>query len=57
MAKINVDIVGKDKTKKAFISVKGSTDKLEKSFNGLKVGIAGLIGAAGLGALSAQVLE
>jgi hypothetical protein len=47
-----VEILGRDKTKKAFSSVSKSMDRLKSSMGSLKGAVAGLIGGAGLGALA-----
>ena len=57
MPSTTVEILGRDKTKKAFSSVSKSMDRLKSSMGGLKGAVAGLIGGAGLGALVTNLTD
>ncbi len=57
MPSTTVEILGKDKTKKAFSSVSKSMDRLKTSIGGMKGAVAGLIGTAGIGALTNDLLD
>ena len=57
MPKVTVDIDARNNTQKAFNAVQRSTEKLQKSFVGLKTGIAALVGTAGLGAMAKELLS
>jgi hypothetical protein len=55
--KVTVDIDARNNTQKAFNAVEKSTDKLKKSFGGLKTAIVGALGVAGLGAMTKELLS
>jgi hypothetical protein len=55
--KVTVDIDARNNTQKAFNAVEKSTDKLKKSFGGLKSAIVGALGVAGLGAMTKELLS
>ena len=57
MPSTTVEIRGEDKTKRAFASVSKSMDRLKTSMGGLKGVVAGLIGAAGLGAMVTKLAD
>lgn len=57
MPSTTVEILGRDKTKKAFKSVSQSMDRLKTSMGGLKGAVAGLIGGAGLGSLVTNLAD
>ncbi len=57
MPSTTVEILGRDKTKKAFSSVSKSMDRLKTSIGGMKGAVAGLIGTAGIGALTNNLLD
>ena len=57
MPKVTVDIDARNNTQKAFNAVQRSTEKLQKSFFGLKAGIAALVGIGGLGAMAKALLS
>ena len=57
MPKVTVDIDARNNTQKAFNAVQRSTEKLQKSFFGLKAGIAALVDIGGLGAMAKALLS
>ena len=57
MPKVTVDIDTRNNTQKAFNAIQRSTEKLQKSFIGLKTGIATLVGVGGLGATAKELLS
>jgi chaperonin cofactor prefoldin len=57
MPDLKIGITAQDKTQKAFGAVNTSLGKMKTAFSGLKGSIVGLVGAAGLGALSKNLLS